>query len=71
MQKKQIKRNKFVHFAFCAFQGQICSFNTQAWPYLFTVQGMGLLTFSAVVAELKPLCDANGCHLMAGQTSTT
>ena len=37
--------------------------------YLFTLQGMTLLTFSATVPGLKPACDSNGCHPTSAQTA--
>jgi peptide/histidine transporter 3/4 len=33
------------------------------------LQGMALLTFSAIAPGLKPSCDANGCHPTSGQTA--
>lgn len=36
---------------------------------LFTLQGMSLLTFSAIAPGLKPSCGANGCYPTSGQTT--
>lgn len=33
------------------------------------LQGMGLLTFSAIAPGLKPSCDTDGCHPTSGQTA--